>query len=116
MSVSAPGSQDAKGRVYLYTYDTTDGWHLDYNKNYKGIYAADDSTFYPKDSIVFSNGDMWKALVDNVADGSSLTTGSNDWVLLDEVTTGASLPMSIATNDDGSTLDAGLLDDQQLTE
>jgi len=116
MSVSAPGSQDAKGRVYLYTYDTTDGWRLDYNKNYRGIYAADDSTFYPKDSIVFSNGDMWKALVDNVADGSSLTIYSNDWVKMDEVTTGASLPMSIATNDDGSTLDAGILDDEQLVE
>jgi len=116
MAVSAPGSQDNKGRVYLYTYNATDGWRLDYNKNYRGTYAADDSTFYPKGSIVYSNGEMWKALVDNVSDGSSLTLYSNDWQVMDPVTTGASLPQSLATGDDGSTLDAGILDENQILE
>ena len=38
MVVSAPGATEEKGRVYIYTYDETDGWILDQNSNFKGTY------------------------------------------------------------------------------
>ena len=41
MAVSAPGNDaSSKGRVYLYKYDTTNGWVLNNNPNYKGIYET----------------------------------------------------------------------------
>ena len=40
MAVSAPGSIGSKGRVYLYRHDATEGWILDTNTNYRGIYES----------------------------------------------------------------------------
>jgi len=38
MAVSAPGSNDTKGRVYIYDYTEANGWKLIQNPNYRGIY------------------------------------------------------------------------------
>ena len=167
MVVSAPGTGQQKGRVYTYIYDTTDGWVLNENSNYKGTYepggvfastemkvgrtytiisagtsnftsvgSPDNSpgtvfvslgstegsgtvtqqTFYPKDSVVYYEGNLWKALEDNEGDGSSITIESSDWIKLDDYNTVTSLPQSISIEDDGSTLASGLLSNQQLAE
>jgi hypothetical protein len=116
MAVSAPGSLFGKGRVYLYTYTVSDGWQLDENENYKGPYDNDPSKFYPVNSIVFYDGKLWKAVTDTYGDGSTISIDSEAWIQLDRVSTSASLPQSIALDDDGSSLYAGLLTPDQVAE
>jgi len=117
MAVSATGSRDGKGRVYLYTYDN-EQWTLDENPNYQGVYDNDASKFYPKGSTVWYEGYLWQALEDNYGDGSTLNIDSVDWLRLDAVTTENSLPQSVSIDvaDDNSTLFAGLLSPNQVAE
>jgi len=114
------GSSTGKGRVYLYEFDGTKWKHYESTK-YLGIYGPYDPilspyTEYPEGSIVWSDGSLWKALSDNVYDGSSLTLSTVDWIKLDPIATNNSLPSSVALDDDGSTLALGLLDQSQLAE
>jgi hypothetical protein len=73
-------------------------------------------SYYPKGSIVFYNGNLWKALEDNQGDGSTISIESNDWIKLDSVNTNVSLPSSVSIEDDGSTLASGILSADQLAE
>ena len=114
LAVTAPGAGDGKGRVYLFTYNATDGWTLDENIDYRGIF--DPSAFYPAGSIVFYNGNLWQAQYDVNGDGSTIDVQTNDWLKLDEISTRSSLPTSIALEDDGSTLSSGILSPDQISE
>jgi len=113
MAVSAPGSVDGRGRVYLYKYNGTSWSHLE-NANYAGIYNP--SSPYIAGSIVWHAGDLWQAKYDNPGDGSTITIESNDWLLVDPISTQCSLPTNISVNDDGSTLALGLIGSTQVAE
>ena len=115
MAVSAVGSLDNRGRVYLYKFDGTE-WSHHENQNYRGIYDNTGSTFYPKGSIVWHDQDLWQALEDNVGDGSTIEVLSNDWLRIDPVSTQTSLPTNVSLEDDGSTLASGILSTEQLSE
>ena len=86
------------------------------NAKGEGTGTVTQSSFYPKGSIVFYNGNLWQALYDNEGDGSTITVQSNDWIRLDEVNTNVSLPTSVSIEDDGSTLASGILSEDQLAE
>lgn len=121
MSVSAKGCLDSKGdisrsgRVYLYYYDGTN-WQFLFNSNYVGLYDNTPGKVYPAGSIVYCEGNYYESLVDNIADGSTLTIESNDWNKLDNISTPSSLPKNISIDDDGSTLIEGLATPDQLAE
>jgi len=116
MIVSATGSLNEKGRVYIFNYDSTNKWYHAENPNYRGRYDNTGSTFYPKGSIVWQESAFWEATADNYGDGSTITLLSNDWVRLDSVVTQCSLPQSVSLEDDGSTLASGMLTSTQLAE
>jgi len=114
MAVSAIGSLDNRGRVYLYVYDGE--WkHLE-NQNYKGIYDQSPSMDYPRGSIVWYSGQLWEAVNDTFGDGSTISVNNQDWQQLSAVSTQCSLPQNIALDDDGSTLALGLINDNQMAE
>jgi len=115
MSVSAPGSLDSKGRVYLYYYNGT-SWSYFENTSYMGLYDPTPGTFYPVSSIVWYENNFYEALYDNYGDGSTISVESNDWKRLDSVSTQFSLPTNISVDDDGSTLIEGLLTPSQQAE
>jgi hypothetical protein len=115
MAVSAPGSLDNRGRVYLYTYDGSEWKHLE-NSNYAGIYDQTGDTYYPEGSIVWHNGNLWQSLQDSSGDGSTITVESAGWRKIDPVSTQTSLPTNVALDDDGSTLALGMLSETQLAE
>ena len=122
MAVSAIGSVDRRGRVYLFEYNGVEWTHKE-NSSYVGIYNALGTTSYPAGSIVWFAGDLWQSLEDQVGDGSSITVDSVRWTRLDPVSTSCSLPSTVAIDDDGSTLASlqdqttiGLLGNTQLAE
>jgi len=115
MSVSAPGSLDNKGRVYLYYYNGNT-WSYFENTSYLGLYNPSPGSFYTAGSIVWYENNFYESLVDNFGDGSTLSVESNDWKRLDSVSTQFSLPSNISIDDDGSTLIEGLLTPNQLAE
>jgi hypothetical protein len=79
------------------------------------VYSAE--FFYPKNSIVWSEGDLYQALTDYYPDGSTISLDSNDWLRLDPVATNSSLPKSVRLENDGSTiLPSGILTDLQIAE
>jgi hypothetical protein len=126
LTVSAIGSYNNTGRVYLYKFDGTSWKHLE-NNRYKGIY--DSETSYYLGDIVWQaaqdpiaegvRGNLWTSLEDSTSDGSTLTIESNSWLKVSAVSTHCSLPTNIAVEDDGSTLEfayTGLLSDTQMAE
>jgi len=115
MAVSATGSLDKRGRVYLYVYEAGDWKHLE-NENYKGIYNSSPASYYPRGSIVWYNGILWQANTDTFGDGSTISVDSLSWTRIDPVSTQCSLPQNIALDDDGSTLALGLVSETQLAE
>ena len=117
LAVSAPGSLNNKGRVYLFSYIAGGSWSILENINYKGIYDDSAGTFYPINSIVWFRGDLYKAVADTFGDGSTQALiESHDWVKIDPITTHCSLPQNIAIEDDGSTLASGILSPNQVAE
>ena len=115
MAVSAPGSMNNIGRVYLYYYNGTSWNHLE-NTNYQGVYDSTGGTFYPQGSIVWWENQMWRALADTTGDGSTITVLSNDWEAVDDISTENSLPTTAALDTDYLTLSSGLLDPTSLQE
>ena len=123
-----PATEITAGRTYtIETLGTTDFLSLGALTNTPGVTFVATGTgsgtgtvstesYYPKGSIVFYNGNLWKALEDNQGDGSTISIESNDWIKLDEVNTNVSLPTSVSIEDDGSTLASGILSDDQLAE
>ena len=124
--VSAVGSYNNTGRVYLYKYSGT-GWNHLENNRYKGIYDTQES--YYSGDIVWQaaqdpiaegvKGNLWTALGDSTSDGSTITLESEGWLKVNAISTHSSLPTNIAVEDDGSTLEfalTGLLSDTQMAE
>lgn len=111
MAVSAVGSLDNKGRVYLYYYNGTLWSHLE-NTSYVGVY--DPLIDYVQGNIVWFNNSLYQA-VDDTSGELDLVT-SMDWKLIDPISTQNSLPTNVSLEDDGSTLALGLLDSEQLAE
>ena len=126
MAVSATGSYNGTGRVYLFQYNGTEWTHLE-NPKHRGVY--DVNLTYKADDIVWqasqdpvaegSKGFLWQALTDVSANDSRITTGSSNWVKVSGVSTQSSLPKSVSVEDDGSTLEfayTGLLSNIQIAE
>jgi hypothetical protein len=126
LAVSAVGSYNNTGRVYLYSFDGSAWNHLE-NPNYKGIYNPLET--YRKGDIVWQGvqdpaadgvrGILWQALDDTFIDGSTITIESNSWLKVSDISTHNSLPTNISVEDDGSTLEfayTGLLSDMQMAE
>jgi hypothetical protein len=126
LTVSAVGSYNNTGRVYLYKFNGPSWNHLE-NNRYKGIY--DLTTSYYSGDIVWQaaqdpiaegvRGNLWSSLEDSTSDGSTLTIESEGWLKISPVSTHCSLPTNISVEDDGSTLEfayTGLLSDTQMAE
>ncbi len=115
-AISAPGANDNRGRVYLFSGNSSGVWsHLE-NVNYVGIYDAT-LTGYPAGSIVWWDGSLWQANQDILSDGSTLPAlDSVFWTKLDDISTSCSLPNNRFIDDDGSTLSTGLLSETELRE
>jgi hypothetical protein len=126
LTVSAVGSYNNTGRVYLYKSNDNQWNHLE-NNRYKGIYDTQES--YYSGDIVWQaaqdpvaegvRGNLWTSLEDSTSDGSTLTLESNGWLKVSPVSTHCSLPTNISVEDDGSTLEfayTGLLSDTQMAE
>jgi hypothetical protein len=123
-----PATEILAGRTYtIETLGTTDFLSLGALTNTPGLEFVATSkgsgtgtvsveSYYPKGSIVFYNGDLWKALEDNEGDGSTISIESSDWIKLDSINTNVSLPTSVSIEDDGSTLASGILSEDQLAE
>jgi hypothetical protein len=126
MAVSAIGSYNSTGRVYLYKFNGTTWTHME-NPLYKGVYDFSDS--YKQGDIVWQaaqdpiaeavRGNLWQSLDGSTSDGSTLTLDSQNWLKVDEISTHCSLPTNISVENDGSTLEfttTGLLTDLQKAE
>lgn len=116
VSVSAPGSLENRGRVYLFTHANS-VWKNLLNTDFAGIYKS--ATFFPAGSIVWFENQLFQAKIDVIGDGSSIgVTGevSSEWQQIDPVSTESSLPKNIFLDDDGSTLASGMLTDNELAE
>lgn len=111
LAVGAPGSQDNRGRVYLFNWDGTD-WTFYENPNYMGAYDKD--AYYPLNAIVWYDGDFYKAVEDST--GGTAEFMPSAWTKIDPVSTQSSLPTNVALADDGSTLASGLLDPADMSE
>ena len=126
LAVSAIGSYNNTGRVYLIKYTGTEWKHME-NPLYKGIYNLLDS--YKQGEIVWQaaqdpvgeavRGNLWQSLDGSTSDGSTITLDSQNWLKVSDISTHCSLPTNISVEDDGSTLEfttTGLLTDTQKAE
>lgn len=126
LAVSATGSYNNTGRVYLIKYNGTEWIHME-NPLYKGIYDFTES--YKLGEIVWQaaqdpiaegvKGNLWATLDDSTSDGSTITLESQSWLKVSEISTHCSLPTNISVEDDGSTLEfttTGILTAQQKAE
>jgi len=92
------------------------------NHNYQGIF--DNTRAYSAGTVVWANdfsqpggGRYYQAQIDISGGDSSLSIENTDlWSALDPVSTSSSLPTTVALEDDGSTLDSGLLSPMQMAE
>jgi len=118
MAVSAPGAAENRGRVYLYIFENSEWKHIE-NVKYRGIYDDEASVYYAGD-IVWYNGNLYECLDNSttyvdVKDTGDLSSTGN-WVKLNNVATQNSLPQSVSVEDDGSTLQSGILNPIQMAE
>lgn len=113
MAVSAPGSYDNRGRVYLLINSGT-GWTYHADTSYYGKYIS--SRFYPKGSIVWYDGKLYQAQVEIIGDSSSISTEEGtDWVEIDDISTEFSLPINVFVDDDGLSLNSGSLNSTDVS-
>jgi hypothetical protein len=126
LAISAIGSYNNTGRVYLIKYTGSEWEHME-NPLYKGIYDFNES--YRQGEIVWQasqdpigegvRGNLWSAIDDSTSDGSTITLESDSWLKVSEVSTHCSLPTNISVEDDGSTLEfayTGVLTNTQKAE
>ena len=126
MAVSATGSYNNTGRVYLFKFNGTAWSHLE-NPMYTGVYDFQKS--YKAGEIVWqaaqdpvveaARGNLWMNLEDSTTDGSTITIQSQGWLKVSDISTNCSLPTTISVEDDGSTLEfavTGLLNETQMAE
>ena len=112
LAVSAVGSLNSKGRVYLYLYKNNQ-WQHDIDRRYSGVYQS--AKTYPKGSVVWYDSRLWEAQVDILGDNSTIgidQTVSTEWLLLDEIASHNALPQPVAIDSDVSIIDIGLLENQ----
>jgi hypothetical protein len=123
MAVSAVGSYNSTGRVYLFKHDGRSWSHLE-NTLYRGEYNTNE-TYYTGDIVWQASqdplaegvpGNLWQAQETQAGDGSTITLESTNWLKINNISTNCSLPTNVAVEDDGSTLEAGLLSNNQLAE
>lgn len=112
--VSAVGSINLLGRVYIFVYENNK-WSLLQNQNYKGVYTGQEET-YPRGSVVFFENRFWRAVDNITGDGSSrLDTESGLWEEVDPVSIETALPQRISyASDDSSFVETGLYEDSTL--
>lgn len=113
MAVSATGSQDNRGRVYLYIYENGAWRHLE-DTSYVGLYTTGET--YPAGSIVWSAGALWQAVEETLAVDDEILVDNLSWTSIDPVSTVSSLPRNVSVDDDGSTLATGMLSSSELSE
>lgn len=113
MAVSAIGSQDSRGRVYLYVYENGAWKHLE-DSAYSGLYTVSET--YPQGSIVWSAGSLWQAVEETLAVDEEITVDNLSWKAIDPVSTVSSLPRNVSVDDDGSTLAYGMITPLELSE
>ena len=126
LAVSAVGSYNNTGRVYLIKYTGTEWIHME-NPLYRGIYDLTDT--YKQGDIVWqasqdpiletARGNLWQSLDGSTSDGSTLTLDSQNWLKVSDISTHCSLPTNISVEDDGSTQEftiTGLLTNTQKAE
>ena len=129
LAISAVGSYNNTGRVYLFSNNGND-WNNLENPAFRGEYNS--LEFYLSGDIVWQasqdplaegvKGNLWQAVNDQPGDGSTITVNSSNWIKISEISTHSSLPTNIAIEDDGSTLEqndftvTGILSNNQLAE
>ena len=132
LAVSATGSFNNTGRVYLYKFDGTSWKHLE-NNRYKGVYNPT-ANYYPGDIVWQASqdpiaegvrGNLWTSLENQIGDGSTITVESLNWLKVDNISTENSLPTNVALDenefqDSTNALDfftiIGLLNENQKIE
>ena len=120
-TVSVPGNKIVKKFPSI----AKEWQHLD-NQNYLGKYnsippvgwTAGDPYQYPMGSIVWHDNSLWQSLEDQNGDGSTIIPFEerSQWQKLDPVSTQSSLPTNLAFDDDGSTLESGMLSPLDIAE
>jgi hypothetical protein len=92
------------------------------NHNYQGLF--DPSKNYSAGTIVWANdyskpgsGKYYQSIIDVEGGDSTLSIQNTEvWTALNSISTSSSLPTTVALEDDGSTIDSGLLSENQLAE
>ena len=110
LAVSAPGSLNGRGRVYLFKLEATQ-WKHKQDPRYLGDY----SSLYgdiSAGSIVWYDDSLWQAIDDVLLDGS--TFDNTKWIRLDDISTASSLPQSLALDD--STLEQFEIPENRIFE
>ena len=108
MSISAPGSRDDRGKVYLYQFNGT-AWTFLQDKEFVGIFDINRS--YVESSIVWYQNSYYKATQFFTADGILTPLTSNVWEATNTVNKNI-IPNVNAYVDDGSSLEQGTADEQ----
>ena len=113
MAVSATGTANNTGRVYLFVYENSN-WRIVNDNSYRGIFDSAES--YLTGEVVWFDNRLWTALED-IPIGSSVN--AVQWQLTNN--TGSFLPTRATYNElmsenmpDGSTLPVGLIEDSTL--
>jgi len=112
--VSAKGSVNNLGRVYIFVYEKNK-WKILQDQNYKGVYNGQEET-YVEGSIVWYQNSLWRATSNTSGNGNPiLDTVSGIWEEIPSVNIETALPQRISYDlDDGSTTSTGLFDDSTL--
>lgn len=108
MSISAPGSRDDRGKVYLYQFNGTK-WSFLQDKEFVGIFDINRS--YIAGSIVWYTNAYYKANEFFTADGVATPATSDVWEVSDSVNKNI-LPNVNAYVNDGSSFEQGTIDSE----
>ena len=108
MSISAPGSRDNRGKIYLYQFNGTK-WTFLQDKEFVGIFDINRS--YPEGSIVWYQTSYYTATTFFTSDGVTTPDSSDDWEVSNTINKNI-VPNVNAYVDDGSSLEQGTADEQ----
>lgn len=110
LAVSAPGSLEDRGRVYLFA-STGSQWKHWEDTRYVGEYTSLQNEI-SSGSIVWHDQSLWQAAVDVFPDGS--TFDNTKWIRLDDISTASSLPQNLDLDD--STLEQFDIPESKILE
>ena len=108
LAISAPGSRDDRGKVYLYQYNGVK-WTLLQDTNFVGLFDTNRS--YVQGSIVWYGSSYYKAKEFFTGNGVITPDVSDSWEATNTVNRDI-VPNVYAYVDDGSSLEQGTTDDQ----